>query len=332
LEAKTGKKVVTALNAKSVLPESKTAKKLNQKKPKNKMKKITIVLTVLIAITIKVNAQIPANSGFELWTTVGSYENPIGIWMTGNSTATGIFYPVTKSIDHYPSNVGNYSIRIENNPSLLPGYAAYGVVTTIPAFVMTNHPNSFCGYYKYAPLNGDTMQIYIQLYKGGNNLAHATLLSTNAASAWTSFNIPITGSSYTAGAIADSGVIVLAAYNAGVDITTGTFRFPYGNSVLYVDNLSFDNLITSVPEMFAKNPLFNLYPNPASDIVTLNIANINNVDLTLNIYNVIGTLVKSEILKQNNRQINVGDLGNGVYMVTIKSKALTESQRLMIQR
>ena len=34
LEAKKGKKVVTPLNAKSVLPESKTAKKLNPKKPK----------------------------------------------------------------------------------------------------------------------------------------------------------------------------------------------------------------------------------------------------------------------------------------------------------
>ena len=34
LEAKTGKKVVTALNAKAVLAESKTAKKLNPKKPK----------------------------------------------------------------------------------------------------------------------------------------------------------------------------------------------------------------------------------------------------------------------------------------------------------
>ena len=34
LEAKTGKKVVTSLNAKSVLPENKTAKKLNPNKPK----------------------------------------------------------------------------------------------------------------------------------------------------------------------------------------------------------------------------------------------------------------------------------------------------------
>ena len=34
LEAKTGKKVVTPLNAKSILPENKTVKKLNPKKPK----------------------------------------------------------------------------------------------------------------------------------------------------------------------------------------------------------------------------------------------------------------------------------------------------------
>ena len=34
LEAKTGKKVVTALNAKSVLPETKSVQKLNPKKPK----------------------------------------------------------------------------------------------------------------------------------------------------------------------------------------------------------------------------------------------------------------------------------------------------------
>lgn len=35
LEAKTGKKVVTAINAKAVLTESNTPKKLNPKKPKN---------------------------------------------------------------------------------------------------------------------------------------------------------------------------------------------------------------------------------------------------------------------------------------------------------
>jgi Secretion system C-terminal sorting domain len=75
-----------------------------------------------------------------------------------------------------------------------------------------------------------------------------------------------------------------------------------------------------------------LYPNPASDIVTLNLNNGLNADLTLNFYNVIGVFVKNEILKQNKRQINIGDLSNGVYIVSIKSKGLTENQKLIIQR
>ena len=75
-----------------------------------------------------------------------------------------------------------------------------------------------------------------------------------------------------------------------------------------------------------------LYPNPASDIVTLNLNNGLNADLTLNIYNVIGVLVKNEILKQNKRQINIGDLSNGIYLVEIKSKNFSEKQKLIIQR
>lgn len=74
-----------------------------------------------------------------------------------------------------------------------------------------------------------------------------------------------------------------------------------------------------------------IYPNPAFDIITLNIDN-NNSDLILNIYNVMGTLVKSELLKQNQHQINIGNLSNGIYMVEIKSKERTEKQKLLIQR
>ena len=45
----------------------------------------------------------------------------------------------------------------------------------------------------------------------------------------------------------------------------------------------------------------------------------------------MGTLVKIETLKQK-QQINISDLSNGVYMVTIKSKDITEYQKLIIQR
>jgi len=99
-----------------------------------------------------------------------------------------------------------------------------------------------------------------------------------------------------------------------------------------VDNLNFDNLITSVQEQPAKKTLFNLYPNPASDIVTLNIDNTINADFTLNIYNVTGELVSSETLRQNQQQINISDLSNGIYMVEIKSKEWNGKQKLIIQR
>jgi hypothetical protein len=291
------------------------------------MSKFTIILTVLIAMTIKTNAQIP-NNGFENWTTINSYDSLSG-WGSTNYLSTGSFYAVTKSIDHYPTTVGAYSVRIENNIALLSNYSGVGCINTggfgpkHPVFPITGHPTSLTGYYKFAPQNGDTMGIVIRLYLNGVQVTHNDLTSTVSESNWTSFNIPI--ASYTS---ADSAFISISPSNFD-----GNVAKIHGNSVLYVDNLNFDNLITSVSEKTSVNTLFNLYPNPASNVVTLNIGNTNNnADLTLNIYNVIGTLVKSKPLNQNQRQINIGDLSNGIYMVTIKSKDFTETQKLIIQR
>jgi len=293
------------------------------------MKKITVFLSVFIAITISANAQIP-NSGFEDWTTVGSYENPTG-WNNCNINSAGTFYPVTKSSDHYPLTVGNYSIRVGNQVPL-SNCASYGFAQTCdnnnpctPAFPVTGHPNNLCGYYKCFPQNNDTIQIGLMLFKAGVWIAGAEFLCTQTVSNWTSFNIPI--SSY---ATADSATITVASF---YNDTTCAFPFgPFGNSVLYVDNISFDHLITSISEQHAAKISFSLYPNPASDLINLNINHARNVGLTLNFYNVIGTLVKSEILQQNNRQINTRDLSNGIYMVEIKSEEGSGKQKLIIQR
>jgi hypothetical protein len=75
-----------------------------------------------------------------------------------------------------------------------------------------------------------------------------------------------------------------------------------------------------------------IYPNPASDIITLNINNKNIADITLTIYTSVGTLVKSKLLRQNNQSIYIGDLSCGVYVITLKSKDLTENRELIIQR
>jgi hypothetical protein len=75
-----------------------------------------------------------------------------------------------------------------------------------------------------------------------------------------------------------------------------------------------------------------IYPNPASDFVYLNFMKEHDAIVEFNIYSIMGTLVNSGILDQNNKQINTEDLRNGIYLVTAKSKKRTGSQKLVIQR
>jgi hypothetical protein len=92
------------------------------------------------------------------------------------------------------------------------------------------------------------------------------------------------------------------------------------------------SVTNAIKEVNKPIPQVQFYPNPAADIVTINIINANNDAIELDIYNVMGILVRSETLKQNHQQISIKDLSDGVYTITIKSKDLTANQRLIIQR
>ena len=114
---------------------------------------------------------------------------------------------------------------------------------------------------------------------------------------------------------------------SNVNFPTATTGYAVGNTGTII---KFTGLVGIEDNNY--HSAISIFPNPASDIVTLNINRKSNEAFTLNIYNVIGTLVKSATMKQNQQQINIGDLCNGIYMVTIKSKNLTENQKLIIQR
>jgi len=291
------------------------------------MKKMTIILVIMIGMTITLKAQIP-NNGFENWNSVGNCMKPSGWFSTNDFLDTnGTYFGITRSNDHYPAAIGSYSLRIQNNTSLAAP-SSFGLAwpgdadgSNYPSFAISGHPTSFCGYYKFLPENKDTMRIFICLYKNGTEVVQAKLEDTVTVSSWSSFIIPIP--TYTD---ADSARIFLSSFNSNGAMLV------QGNSVLYIDNLSFDNLITSASELTAQNELFSLYPNPASNFVTLKIESTNKAKLILNIYDAMGSLVRSEALKQNQEQISIEDLSNGIYWVAIKSKDQIESQRLIIQR
>lgn len=276
---------------------------------------------------VTANAQIP-NNGFENWNTVGSYENPVG-WATMNASCIGPFYSCTKSTEHYPANVGSYSMRVENNTSLTQMTGGWGMAVTDtmawpfqPSFPITGHPNSLCGYYKFSSLNNDTAWIKVVLFESGTIVLDENFTALNTPS-WTSFNIPI--SSYT---IADSATILISAF-----YPNGPTAGPKGNSVLYVDNLSFDNLISGIsPLQISKKSKLIISPNPATDMIKINSDYLNNETATLAIYNLVGEKIKTENLLETQQQINVEGLKEGVYLVEIKSKTKAETERLIIQR
>ena len=89
--------------------------------------------------------------------------------------------------------------------------------------------------------------------------------------------------------------------------------------------------ITGIDYVTKGNNFF--YPNPASDFITLNTNHTETTtDLTLNIYNISGELISSEAILQNQQNINISGLSNGIYIVEVKSKGGLEKQKLLVQK
>jgi hypothetical protein len=87
---------------------------------------------------------------------------------------------------------------------------------------------------------------------------------------------------------------------------------------------------TSVKEVQATRE-FNFYPNPAKDRLTIRYNAKENT--SIDIYNVLGSKVKTVVLNGFETDINIGDLQNGIYFIRFKdannqtvSKPFTKSE------
>lgn len=277
------------------------------------MKNLMMTLVILCMTANIAEPQIP-NNGFEDWTNVGNGLKPT-FWYTPNSLdTTGIYFSVTRSSDHFPQNVGSYSIRLENQPLLLPGFKAYGLAMTTrldgsdrPLFAISGHPTSLCGYFKFLPQNGDTMDIHFAFYKNGTEITSGELINTDTFTEWTSFNIPVENIFYDE---ADSARITVSSLFSD-NLTV------YGNSVLYVDNLSFDIPISALNDPITLNNPSLIHPNPASDQIFVDTGKLTAKYITLCFYDVSGRIIKTETIINVGSKIITKDLICGVYLVEI---------------
>lgn len=281
----------------------------------------------MTAIAGEVSAQIP-NSGFEDWTDVGNYQEPNG-WATMNGLSGTSFNSCSRSTDHYPSNIGQYSIRLENNIALTQLTGGYGGVVTDafnfpfqPAFPLVGNPSSLHGHFKFTSISGDQAWIKLVLFNEGVIVADENYVSeAQSYPNWTPFDILLDNYGD-----ADSATILIFAF-----YPVGQTDGPNGNSILWVDNLSFDSPITSVTEPLGIGQDFSIYPNPAVGMFTVETNSTIAQGSTIGIYSMLGTLVHSEQLLSNRQVIDATSLISGAYLVEVRSADAVSTRKLLVQ-
>ncbi len=94
-------------------------------------------------------------------------------------------------------------------------------------------------------------------------------------------------------------------------------------------NMDIKGWYASVKEL-SKNKEISLYPNPAKDNLILKYT--SKESLQVDIYNVLGLKIKSVIYNNNDSNIDISDLQNGVYFIRFKddgkviSKSFTKAE------
>ncbi len=255
----------------------------------------------------------------------GSYTSPSGLhtWYSG-----GIYH------DTIPNNIGCDSIITIN---LTLSYNTYASIFPVSC---SNYVSP-SGNHIWA--SSGTYQDTIPNYLGCDSIISVYLTINSVDTSVTINGIQLTSNAY--GATykwlnCSNGFSIIPGENnqSYTPVSSGNYAVEVTQSTC-VDTSTCHQITIIGINNFNQNKTISIYPNPASDILTLKIDRNSHSELTMNIYNVIGVLVKTEILKQGlapyqtvQQQFNIRDLSNGVYMIEIKSDDGSENQKLIIQR
>jgi photosystem II stability/assembly factor-like uncharacterized protein len=267
------------------------------------------------------------NGGFENWHSF-TYKN-LDDWSYVNMTDFD-FYPnpdsevviQTTDAEHgsYAAEVSNVNIQGEPLRGSVQSNINMFNSNNSPAFALNHKVQALNGYYKFYPVNGDTLSIECDVYKSGVQIGIGYYWSVQQSqSTYTPFNINI---NYSNNQIPDSGFII---FKIGSD-----FRDCTGTRLL-IDNLSFDGFVSNIEEVNAASSQVNslkIFPNPSSSLVSIQTS--IDVDGRLAIYDMQGMLVSYDRYTGNNQPLDIRNFNPGIYLVRVISGENIMSQRMVI--
>jgi ligand-binding sensor domain-containing protein len=254
-----------------------------------------------------------------------------GLWSPANTGFTGQIRSLAISGTNIFAAAPNHGVYLSTNNGGLWSLINNGLTNIDAVSLAISGSNIFVGTSGGVFLTTNNGMLWSAVNNGLTNLNvyslfvnGSTIYAGTDDGVFYSNNMGVNWSSFNNGFPANTAV--QAFTTSGAFIFAGIRLSPYG-----VWRRPLSDVPSGIIDKY-KNNSFILYPNPASDFVTLYIDNGINTDFTLNIYNVIGTLVKTVTLNQNNRQINIADLCNGVYIVSLGTIHLNTIQKLIIHR
>jgi hypothetical protein len=92
------------------------------------------------------------------------------------------------------------------------------------------------------------------------------------------------------------------------------------------------NAYNSVPDRdLTENNSFKLYPNPAEDKINIEFSEKLSKPALIEVYNAVGSLVRSEYRTGKRVQVQLSSLNSGYYLIRVKTESKVESKPLIVR-
>ncbi len=273
------------------------------------------------------------NGDFEDWTSYSS-EEPED-WFTSNLVGFNIGeIAVTKSTDSYE---GNYAIQLESSLTFWGDTLAFITNGTFGdegpegGMPVDSIPDKLSGYYKYEPVGPDTALVALTLFyhnpnTGFNQILEESVIHLLEASEYTYFEVPVNYFS-----LPEPDTVNISFASSNIDWVSGYVGL---GSTLHLDALeiTYKENITSV-NLTESNFEHNLYPNPASEKVFIDVYNLMHQNTDVRIIDSQGREVyhSQEILKDNHPiKIETADFSPGIYFYRIENNGSVYSGKFLV--
>ena len=264
---------------------------------------------VIDSVSLKGVSSQPAqfNGDYELWEQV-QFPPKLNDWNLQNKSS-GIDRTSEAKTGQYALKLTTYLGEENNQQRAQAGYLTSGYWDDICGCVQGGSPytltkDTLAFWYKYAPVNGDVAQVYLDFKK--NNVSCGGInLDLSVSTIYKYQEIP-----FQLGTVPDHVII------QAISSLWNNKAVSYVGSTLILDNMFFKSSINySNLKSIEAYPQLSLWFN--ENAKTLNVSPVNVLMERVDIFDISGKKVYSEV--NPNSKLNITNLANGIYFVKIKA-------------